>query len=112
VMRRAWRDVTKVAACVLDEVRGLFDAADVDRGGTLDREELTQVIRVRYRQEGVARSEIKVSEELSAAMAAYDEDGNGLLDFVEFTTMFAGDGFKWKLEPKVNAELLIPSHLA
>lgn len=49
VMRDGWRSVTAVAACVLDEVRGLYDAADVDRGGMLDKEELTEVLRIRYR---------------------------------------------------------------
>jgi hypothetical protein len=60
VVRAGWRSVTAVAACVLDELRGLYDAADADRGGMLDTEELTEVLRVRYRQEGIARSEIKV----------------------------------------------------
>lgn len=105
-LRQISEPVTKHAARVLDEVRGLYDAADTDGSGMLDRDEISEVLQVRYKQEGLCRPEAKVNEELDAVMLIHDEDGNGLIDFVEFTTMFCASAFKWRVDSRVRAEVL------
>ena len=58
-------------------VRALFDDIDEDGGGTLDREEVGQLL--------ARLSDVPVAEDdLSSAMQALDADGDGSVDFEEF----------------------------
>jgi Ca2+-binding EF-hand superfamily protein len=78
--------------------RALFDRIDVDGSGTLDRNEISMLATKMGR--GLK------AEELDAAMAAMDKDGNGTVDFDEFYSWYSGSSRSMgKAEVKVLAYL-------
>ena len=74
---------------VMEVLEKLFRDVDVDASRQLDKYELAEVMREYYRLTGVARSRSKVVDEVMAAMARYDTDQSGGLDFKEFCLMFS-----------------------
>jgi len=105
VVRIAMLPVTREAANLLNDLVALFDAADMDSSGLLDRDELTAVFTARYREENVARTTKKVREELDIAMLRQNTDSSGLIDFVEFVNMSSGPPFKFCTSSRVRSEV-------
>ena len=85
-------------------VQKTFVDADKDGSGELDHTEISEVVKVYYKKEGVSRSLSKVSitcifhvrlastvgqveAEVAAAMVAFDANRSGALDFTEFLQM-------------------------
>jgi Ca2+-binding EF-hand superfamily protein len=63
----------------LEHLQELFDRLDSDRSGAIDREEMVT---------GLLEGDIRLTEEeLDAALADIDEDGDGSLDWIEFVSM-------------------------
>jgi len=65
-----------------DKLRAIFDHIDLDKGGTIDREEL----QVALQGAGKALTQAQID----ALMNAADEDGNGEIDFPEFRDILKG----------------------
>ena len=89
---------------VVEVLEKLFRDADVDGSLQLDKYEMAEVMREYYRLTGVGRPRIKVVEEVEAAMARYDTDRSGGLDFKEFCLMFSDQG-EGKAPPVFKAKL-------
>ena len=85
--------ITDADGC-LALLKELFIEADVDRSGYIDAHELSLMLKQYYRQEGLARNLTKIRKEVDAAMAKYDGDGNGQLDFGEFIGLYTSGLFK------------------
>jgi len=107
VVRYAMLPVTREAAGLLNDLVALFDAADTDGSGLLDREELTAVFAARYREEAVSRAEKTVRGEVDIAMITHNTDQSGLVDFVEFVQMFSGPPFKFCTSGRVRGEMML-----
>lgn len=58
------------------DLRWIFDSIDIDGSGTISREEFKELAR--------CLSKGKTDEEISAAVARIDKDGNGVVSFAEF----------------------------
>jgi arginase len=58
------------------DLRWIFDSIDVDGSGTISREEFTQLAK--------CLSAGKTAEDIAAAIARIDKDGNGVVSFSEF----------------------------
>lgn len=67
-------------------LKQLFEEADEDGGGCLDREELVVLMKKLYTKRGLARSMKDIREELEEALEEYD-DGDGEIEFKEFQEM-------------------------
>ena len=65
----------------LGELRDTFEIFDSDQSGSLDREQIGQLLSVIGVEVG--------AEELDEAYAAMDADGNGSIEFLEFAGYYA-----------------------
>jgi len=84
------RDLVKLVEHEVDELCTLFNAADLNKDGNINEDEMVQLVRECYRKQGTARSASIVKAEVEAALKLFDSDANGKLDLGEFITMFAG----------------------
>lgn len=86
----------------------MFKDADADGSGKLDKAELASLLKEYYKTEKLSRRLSSVQEEIDAAMAEYDTDGNGELDFKEFIFMAAtSKEFKFRLTQMEKKEMLL-----
>ena len=69
-------------------LKKLFEDADIDDSGTLDKMELGEVLKAYYRLEGISRNLDVVQREIDGVMGKYDTDKSGALDLIEFVRMF------------------------
>ena len=91
----------------LHHIESIFLSADSDRSGALDRKEFATVVHQLYRTTNkYMRSRRSVQQEVDVAMALFDGDGDGLLDFEEMSQMICSgenEAFKLQLEPGLKA---------
>jgi len=75
-------------ATVYHLIKKLFDDADLDESGALDKQELGELMKAYYRLEGIARNINVAQREVDAAMDKYDTDRSGAMELLEFVRMF------------------------
>ena len=84
------------ADCTADEVISsliaLFDEADEDDSGELDRAELAKMFKKMHARMGRSRNVRVVQREVDAAMSQFDADGSGTLSLEETVQLFCTPG--------------------
>lgn len=88
--------------------KNLFNAGDVDKSGELDVGELSNLILrmfEHFRKKMPADIRNNMEGTVTKAMARFDVDGNGVLDFQEFIKMMCCNPWKGFLPPKIRSEL-------
>jgi len=96
------------AATLLQVLKELFQAADEDMSGALDRVELSKLVQSYYQlMERTTLTKVKALAMTDEAIERFDEDSSGLIEFEEFVAMFCVNEppFISKLPNIVCAEL-------
>ncbi|KOO20826.1 calmodulin-like protein [Chrysochromulina tobinii] len=78
----------------LTEFREIFNLVDLDKGGTISKDELGQLMKTL----GLKPTQ----EELNAMVAEIDADGSGEIDFDEFVTVMSRKELLSQIEPDEN----------
>ena len=95
--------VCVVAACVYVQIAHVFKAIDIDGGGTIDAEEVAELVFMND-QDGELTAEAK--KVVASCIKEADTDGDGLIDLDEFITLLQMDptdqldAYEWRVTPK------------
>jgi len=88
----------KRSSSAIEFLQSMFTAADADKSGTLETDELAKLVKEYYKHERVGRPLKVVQGEVARAMEEFDADKSGALDFKEFIRMVLhSQEFKFKL---------------
>jgi len=100
-------DAESKARAMLEILKIRFDEADEDMSGQLDERELASVYRLVYRENGVSKNIKKVEAEVTLALAQFDTDSDGLINFNEYVTMYCtSEELRFKTEDDVKSAML------
>ena len=96
------KDITDTAGSAIvnkikGDVRESFDALDKDKSGTIDVQELKELLKMLSHSD---KGEV-TDEDAKAAMSSLDLDGSGYLDFAEFTIWYVNSKERLKNEVRI-----------
>merc|ERR1711971_909269 len=94
----------------MNTLKELFEHADKDHSGFIDRRELEVLFKEYYKREGTSRNIKAVRNEVTQAMKECDEDGSGKLDFGEFVLLYTSDHFRFNVPATVKEEIRKRGH--
>jgi len=69
-------------------IKRIFDQADKDGSGSLDKEELRSVLRKIFRKSDVSFDSKQMRKYAALQIAEHDSDGSGTIDFEEFAELY------------------------
>ena len=95
---------TRLCKTMIDQ----FRIADKNESGSLDREEMTEVLLALYRGEKISRKACLIQEDVNVYMTQFDADGSGELEFLEFVNFATNpDVLKLKLTTKQRERVIL-----
>jgi len=109
--RELGKNTAKAAAgvAVMRAARQIFEAADSDKNGSIDRDELAWLVLTLWDTMGITvpqRYENQLENEVDAAMARYDTNRDGVISFKEFMNMITSEPWRALLPIEVQDQVV------